>query len=58
MNIIFSSLIIAITYLGAEEAELFLKISPAVGFMFQGLILFYLLGAEILIRYKIVIKKK
>jgi len=58
IGIIFSSLIIALTYLGAEEAELFLKISPAVGFMFQGLILFYLLGAEILIRYKIVIKKK
>ena len=57
IGIIFSSLIIAMTYLGAEEAELFLKIPPAVGFMFQGLILFYLLGAEILIKYKIIIKK-
>ena len=50
---IFSSLIIALTYLGAEDAQLFLQIPSAVGFIFQGLVLFYLLGAELLINYKI-----
>ena len=53
IGIIFSSLIIALTYLGAEDAQLFLQIPSAVGFIFQGLVLFYLLGAELLINYKI-----
>ena len=53
IGIIFSSLIIALTYLGAEDAQLFLQIPSAVGFIFQGLLLFYLLGAEVLVNYKI-----
>ena len=53
IGIIFSSLIIALTYLGAEDAQIFLQIPSAVGFIFQGLLLFYLLGAELLINYKI-----
>ena len=53
VGIIFSSLIIALTYLGAEDAQVFLQIPSAVGFIFQGLVLFYLLGAELLVNYKI-----
>ena len=51
IGIIFASLVIALTYLGAEDAQLFLQIPSAVGFIFQGLVLFYLLGAELLINY-------
>ena len=43
IGIILSSLIIALTYLGAEDAQLFLKIPSSVGFVFQGLVLFFLL---------------
>ena len=50
-------LIIALTYLGAEDAQLFLQIPSAVGFIFQGLVLFYLLGTELLINYKLTFKK-
>ena len=53
VGIIFSSLIIALTYLGAEDAQLFMQVPQAVGFVFQGLVLFYLLGADILINYRI-----
>ena len=53
VGIIFSSLISALTYLGAEDAQVFLQIPSAVGFIFQGLVLFYLLGAELLVNYKI-----
>ena len=53
LGILLSSLIIALTYLGAEDAQLFLQIPSAVGFVFQGLILFYLLGSEILIKYRL-----
>ena len=45
------------TYLGAEDAQLFLQIPSAVGFIFQGLVLFYLLGAELLINYRLTYKK-
>ena len=56
-GIILAALVIALTYLGAEDAQLFMQIPAAVGFVFQGLVLFYLLGAELLINYKIVFKK-
>ena len=58
IGIILAALIIALTYLGAEDAQLFMQIPAAVGFVFQGLVLFYLLGAEILVNYKIIFNKK
>ena len=51
--LILSSLLIALTYLGAEDAQLFLKIPSAVGFVFQGLVLFFLLGTDFLNKYKV-----
>ena len=57
VGIVFSSLIIALTYLGAEDAQLFMQIPAAVGFVFQGLVLFYLLGADLLVNYKLEFKK-
>ena len=55
-GIILSSLLIALTYLGAEDAQLFLKIPSAVGFVFQGLVLFFLLGTDFLNKYRVFIK--
>ena len=57
LGIIFASLVIALTYLGAEDAQLFMQIPAAVGFLFQGLVLFYLLGADFLVKYKLEFKK-
>ena len=57
VGIIFASLIIALTYLGAEDAQLFMQIPAAVGFVFQGLVLFYLLGADLLVNYRFEFKK-
>ena len=57
IGIIFSSLVIALTYLGAEDAQLFMQVPQAVGFVFQGLVLFYLLGADLLINYKLIFTK-
>ena len=53
IGIILSSLLIALTYLGAEDAQLFLKIPSAVGFVFQGLVLFFLLGTDFLNKYRV-----
>ena len=52
-GILLAALVIALTYLGAEDAQLFMQIPAAVGFVFQGLVLFYLLGAELLVNYKL-----
>jgi len=57
LGIIFASLVIALTYLGAEDAQLFMQVPAAVGFLFQGLVLFYLLGADFLVKYKLEFKK-
>lgn len=57
LGIVFASLVIALTYLGAEDAQLFMQIPAAVGFLFQGLVLFYLLGADFLVKYKLEFKK-
>ncbi len=57
LGIVFASLIIALTYLGAEDAQLFMQIPAAVGFLFQGLVLFYLLGADFLVKYKLAFKR-
>ena len=56
IGIIFASLVIALTYLGAEDAQLFMQIPSSVGFVFQGLVLFYLLGADLLVNYKLEFK--
>ena len=56
LGIVFASLVIALTYLGAEDAQLFMQIPAAVGFLFQGLVLFYLLGADFLVKYKLEFK--
>jgi len=57
LGIILAALVIALTYLGAEDAQLFMQIPAAVGFVFQGLVLFYLLGAEFLVNYKLIFNK-
>ena len=57
IGIVLAALVIALTYLGAEDAQLFMQIPAAVGFVFQGLVLFYLLGAELLVNYKLVFSK-
>ena len=42
LGIIFASLIVALTYLGAESAQIFLQVPKSIGQIFQGLILFFL----------------
>ena len=60
-GIIFASLIVALTYLGAETAQIFLQIPKYTGQVFQGMILFFLLASDYLLFFKIKIlslKKK
>ena len=52
-GIIFASLVVALTYLGAETAQIFLQIPKYTGQVFQGMILFFLLASDYLLFFKI-----
>ena len=53
IGIIFASLVVALTYLGAETAQIFMQIPKYTGQVFQGMILFFLLAADYLLFFKI-----
>jgi general nucleoside transport system permease protein len=53
LGIIVSGLILALTYLGGEAAQLSLGVSDKVTRLFQGLLLFFVLSCDTLILYKI-----
>ncbi|MDB5555632.1 MAG: hypothetical protein JWL86_5616 [Rhizobium sp.] len=53
LGIIVSGLVLALTYLGGEAAQLSLGVSEKVTRLFQGLLLFFVLSCDTLILYKI-----
>ena len=55
--IIFSSLLIALTYLGGENVQIYFNLPSSITNIFQGMLLFYFLACDILIQYKIVFFK-
>ncbi|MEE4886491.1 ABC transporter permease [Pseudomonas alliivorans] len=52
IGILFSSLLIALLYLGGESAQMTLNLSPAITQLFQGMMLFFLLACDVLILYR------
>lgn len=54
VGILLASLLVALLYLGGETAQVELKLPPSVTGVFQGLLLFFLLGSEFLSRYRLV----
>ncbi len=52
-GILLASLLLALLYLGGETAQIELKLPPAVTGVFQGLLLFFLLGSDFLARYRV-----
>lgn len=53
LGIIASGLVLALTYLGGEAAQLSIGISDKVSRVFQGLLLFFVLSCDTLIHYRI-----
>jgi simple sugar transport system permease protein len=53
LGILFASLLVALLYLGGETAQIDLNLPPAVTGVFQGLLLFFLLGSDFLARYRL-----
>ena len=50
---LFAGLLIALSYLGGESAQISLNLPLAVGGVFQGMLLFFLLACDVLIHYKL-----
>jgi len=53
LGIVPAALVMALTYLGGEQAQISLGMPQAVTGVFQGMLLFCLLGTDILVRYRI-----
>jgi general nucleoside transport system permease protein len=55
--IIFSALLIALTYIGGENVQIYFNLPSSITKIFQGMLLFYFLACDILIKYKVVFIK-
>ena len=53
VGILFAALLIALSYIGGELAQIELKLPLAVTGVFQGMLLFFLLASDVLIRYRV-----
>ena len=52
IGILLAALLVALTYIGGELAQILLRLPVAVTGVFQGLLLFFLLAADVLVRYR------
>ncbi|GAB6051276.1 ABC transporter permease [Magnetospira thiophila] len=52
VGVLLAGLLMALTYLGGENAQIVLNMPNAITGVFQGLLLFYLLACDLLVRYR------
>ena len=57
VGVLFAGLLLALTYLGGETAQIQLSLPVAVTGVFQGLLLFFLLASDVLIHYRLSFSK-
>jgi len=53
VGILFAGLLMALTYIGGESAQIAMGLPSAVTSVFQGMLLFFLLATDVLINYRI-----
>ncbi len=58
LGILFAGLLMALLYLGGESAQIELGLPSAVTGLFQGLLLFYLLGSDVFINFRLRIGRR
>ena len=56
VGIFFGSLLMALLYLGGEQAQQYLNLPSSISKLFQGMSLFFLLGADVFIHYRLRLK--
>ncbi len=57
VGVLFAGLVMALSYLGGESAQITLNLPLAITGVFQGMLLFFLLATDVLINYSIVRKQ-
>ncbi|MDA8981022.1 ABC transporter permease [Candidatus Thioglobus sp.] len=57
VGVLFSSLLIALSYVGGENVQIDYDLPKSITQIFQGMLLFYFLACDILIKYKVVLFK-
>lgn len=58
VGIIFAGFVMALTYIGGETAQMEMQMPKAVTSVFQGLLLFFLLGIDFLVRYRLTFRSR
>jgi simple sugar transport system permease protein len=53
VGIFFASLLMALLYLGGEQAQQYLALPSSISNVFQGMLLMFLLGSDVFINYRI-----
>ena len=53
LGIVAAGLVLALTYLGGEAAQISLGVSDKIARVFQGMLLFFVLGCDTLIHYRV-----
>jgi general nucleoside transport system permease protein len=53
IGIFFASLLMALLYLGGEQAQQYLSLPSSISKVFQGMLLFFLLGSDVFIQYRV-----
>ena len=53
IGIFFASLLMALLYLGGEQAQQYLNLPSSISLVFQGMLLMFLLGSDVFITYRI-----
>ncbi len=53
VGILLAALLMALSYLGGENAQIMMNMPNAVTGVFQGMLLFFLLGCDVLIKYRL-----
>lgn len=53
VGVLFAGLLMALTYLGGDAAQIEMNLPNAVTGVFQGMLLFFLLAADVLVKYRV-----
>ena len=54
VGIFFASLLMALLYLGGEQAQQYLALPSSISKVFQGMLLFFLLGTDLFVNYRLI----
>ena len=57
-GIFLASLLMALLYIGGEQAQQYLNLPNSISMVFQGMLLFFLLGADVFIHYRLRLRRR